>query len=849
MGIERQPYVFCGTCRQPMPFPDVPFEEMLVHTAEEVSAACQETADIKKVMVCRNPSCVAPQRAIIMTRDEQAHLVPAVRSWLPLLTFRLRWSDAKRTGDPHYAVAEFAIDRIQRLSDVVFSACMNIGLLRRTLDGYGREIQGQLTVFDFLCWGTDLSDRNNWLLHPIEAFDKEDRPAPPRFNPFCALVRKHVHRLAWRRLRERLALSPCPFLSEGSPTTPLPVSRRPSCTDCEVRAALARPEPEKTVLRNCYLFIQILSEVSPCFQSDQDECAQFLAFMADRDIRDAVEEWEQCLPKGARKCWAGLRESMCPIVVHEHFVGIAMTGQLVKVPKGASAEVKQQCLNGIRDHAVPAAVKSLELSPAEQEELEKAFDVRVWETREAEERCCWLADENQVTAKIEMLKASAQSIEGAARDKYAKERRLREQYFQDELYGRLEMAREKSSRTTIDFLPEILTRMSEFWAFHDVAYVCASPRTGGKLAILSDTAHVFPEEDLTKRVEPVKFEKRVPRLGSMLIARPGEALDDKPYCNWGPTLEQVGRVLGWATIDDLVAYVTPTAFGQDLFVFHGRDLSHVSFKPHPIDPPLELLESMRQVCSGLSRRIVDWLHFNEQVHNLHVLGHTIRTPIETAWTAMDNFLAGNIGDREESARTLRGAIQDVGERVSLALEVVSTLYEKDEPAAMRLDLLDEIARIAKPCAARYRRDWTFKTASQTQWLLQMARKRLRLLLSNAIVNAFKYSYKNPPVAIAVREEVNPKNSSLVETVVTIENRGWGVLESEKPFVGNLLFRGAAVQNKPGSGLGLFLIRSIMEREGREWGFESVPADEHVDPSKGENFVNKILLRLPGRLDK
>jgi len=784
-----------------------------------------------------------------MAVDKEAQLVPAVRSWLPVLTFRLRWSDAKRTGDPRYAVAEFAIDRIQRTPDIVFSASVSISLLRRTLDGYGREIQGPLTVFDFLCWGKDLSDRNNWLLHPIEAFDKEDRPAPPRFNPFCALVRRHVHRLAWRRLIERLATGPCPFLSEGSQLAPLTVLRRLSCTECEARAALARLEPEKTVLRNCYLFIQILSEVSPCFQSDQEECAEFLTFVANRDIRDAVDEWKQLLPKGARKCWAGFREIMCPMLVHDHFVGIAMTGQLVNVPKGASAEVKQECLNTVRDHAVPGAAKALELSPADQKELENAFEVGMWETREAEERCCWLADEDQVATKIEMLKESAHLIEETAQDKYTKERRLREQYFQDELYGRFEMAREKASKTTIDFLPEILNRMSQFWAFRDVAYVCASPRTGGKLALLSDTAKVFSEEDLTRRVEPVKFEKGAPRLGAMLIARPGGVLSDKPYCNWVPTLKQVGKVLGWATIDDLVAYVTPTAFGQDLFVFHGRDLGRVSYKPHPIDPSLELLESMRQVCSGLSKRIVDWLRFDEQVHNLHVLGHTIRTPIETAWTAMDNFLAGNIGDREESARTLRGAIQDVGERVSLALEVVSTLYERDEPAPMRLDLVDEIRRIAKPCAARYRRMWSFDTGSRTQWLILMARKRLRLLLSNAIVNAFKYSFRNAPVAITVREDVNPKNLSLVETVVTIENRGWGVLESERPFIGNLLFRGTAVQNKPGSGLGLFLIRSIMEREGREWRFESLPADEHVDASKGENFVNTIVLRLPGRLDK
>lgn len=153
MRSFRRPYVYCHTCGADMTAPEVPIEEMVVSSPEEVLAACKEDTDSPKVLRCRNAACFAPQRAIIMPQNLEASLVAEVRSWSPVTTFRLSYQDEKESRDRTFAVAEFAVDRIRRSPDISFGDSIDVDLLRHTLDGFGREIKGPFTGFDLSCWG------------------------------------------------------------------------------------------------------------------------------------------------------------------------------------------------------------------------------------------------------------------------------------------------------------------------------------------------------------------------------------------------------------------------------------------------------------------------------------------------------------------------------------------------------------------------------------------------------------------------------------------------------------------------------------------------------------------------
>lgn len=83
---------------------------------------------------------------------------------------------------------------------------------------------------------------------------------------------------------------------------------------------------------------------------------------------------------------------------------------------------------------------------------------------------------------------------------------------------------------------------------------------------------------------------------------------------------------------------------------------------------------------------------------------------------------------------------------------------------------------------------------------------LYLALRNVIANAVKYA--GPDGAIQVRA-FDDGDDVLVE----IADAGPGISEAELPFVWDELFRGQNARGSPGSGLGLSLVKAIVERHG------------------------------------
>jgi signal transduction histidine kinase len=848
MSGARCPYVLCHSCQRPMAASDLPVRDLLVRTPEEVEFANREDSDYRKLLRCRNPDCVAPQRAIVMPRGKEAELVARIRSWLPVATLRLRWQDKPDEPDDDFAVAQFVIDRIRRTPDISFSASVNIGLLRRALDGFGREIQGSCTVFDIFCWG-DIFDTAFRLLQPIEAFDVRGGAVPPRFSPFCELIRKHVHKRAIAEIRRFLQRRDCPFLASQGPRESNADLRCPSCSQCGMRPAVAS-DLEHANVQDCYLYARIVASISPCYHSDEKHLLQFVRFAQEQaNLPEAAAIWNEPPGKYQGTCWAGFEEILHPILVHDHLVASAMTGQVVLVPEGANMAQLRSCLAEAGGKAVAAARARLAISdPLELDELREAFDYRKWCIREEQSGCRWLVSEDKLLEKDDRMQDAVVMIEAVAERRYREDRRLREQNFQDELYGHVENAQREETEDSLDFMRAILSRMCEFWAYKQAAYLSSSPATRGKLALRATGTRAISDEESERHLAPIEFQKKPSPLGALLTARSPTDFDEKPGCTWMPTIDAIALLLGWDRSRDVVAYVTPTKFGQDVFVLHQRDQNRVSFKPHSGSPSLLFLESVRQVCSGLSKRMSQWAYFQQQVLNLHVLGHTVRTPIETASTALKNLLhASDDRAREVASRGLKSAMRDISDRFRLAFDLVELLDEKDDPPPAQVDLLEEIRTVAKQCHQRYLHAWDFDAEGATQWMIAIALRRLRLLLSNAIGNAFKYSYKGQQVMITVREQLATADTPEGGTLLTIENVGDGVLPEEIGHLGSLLYRGSSATHKPGSGLGLFLVDWIMRHERRKWRFESEPASGIAAPGSTDNFVNNLCLSLPRRL--
>jgi signal transduction histidine kinase len=96
-------------------------------------------------------------------------------------------------------------------------------------------------------------------------------------------------------------------------------------------------------------------------------------------------------------------------------------------------------------------------------------------------------------------------------------------------------------------------------------------------------------------------------------------------------------------------------------------------------------------------------------------------------------------------------------------------------------------------------------------------ERLRQVIGNLIDNAVKYS----PVGESVAVELAPQNGA---AVIAVTDRGPGISPDDQRLIFEKFGRatGAGTASKPGTGLGLFIARSIAEAHGGTVEVSSAP---------------------------
>jgi signal transduction histidine kinase len=90
--------------------------------------------------------------------------------------------------------------------------------------------------------------------------------------------------------------------------------------------------------------------------------------------------------------------------------------------------------------------------------------------------------------------------------------------------------------------------------------------------------------------------------------------------------------------------------------------------------------------------------------------------------------------------------------------------------------------------------------------LRVDRIRIRQVFANLLDNAIKYTPENGRVTISVREEP-------AQAVVVFRDTGVGVAEDEQKKIWTRLYRGDKSRSQHGLGLGLSLVKAVVEAHG------------------------------------
>ena len=514
--------------------------------------------------------CPAPFEAFVCDNEDLAlELVPIADAWSVKRDFRLFRYDAKGRWDRYYGIL-FNGQPVRRDRDIRLERLLDPDLLSRALLGMATEAGAPITVFSAQVHDQSEGSRVYWV--PIESYSHDEFVVPPRFNSFCHVCREcmteHIIGEFWQ-LPEHRGFRP----------------------------------PNDVTWRTSPEFLDYRAENCPCYRSDL------------RIIRSLEEAWLRGdrLERGLeQQCWAGLIELGFPLVVHDHLVGILMSGQFF-----------------IEGTDLLTVDEMVELHPPLKACVDKlgAFREVLTGERAPERDEEWVArfriTRKELEHRTDLLQKNVARISRTASAHYRSIRIRSEAVFRQELIGRIENDREEIARFR-EPLCHILRRMREFWAF-DAAYLLECLPQGQEVAISAlgaawvDGARLFgrPGRPILSLAPIQRQEHPQPWLYDVEDL---DALDkERPWVQlFLKVLERAKQdpVLRMPkTMKSCFNVAVPFADRWYIFVFPGRDLEEVCRIPqYDRGKPSELCqEAVLTTCTVIVYDLgAQWFHTSRE---------------------------------------------------------------------------------------------------------------------------------------------------------------------------------------------------------------------------------------------
>jgi len=206
-------------------------------------------------------------------------------------------------------------------------------------------------------------------------------------------------------------------------------------------------------------------------------------------------------------------------------------------------------------------------------------------------------------------------------------------------------------------------------------------------------------------------------------------------------------------------------------------------------------------------------------------GHELRTPLTSLRTNLDLLLqADAAGGLDATARA--ELLDDVSAQIEEMSNLVGDLVElaRDEPLTPVVEQVD-LAEVVESAVVRARRrgsSLTFEVETDPWWVVGESAS-LERAVTNLLDNAVKWS----PPGGTIRVRLN-------HGTLTVDDEGPGIAPRDREHVFERFYRSEESRSMPGSGLGLSIVRQVIERHDG-----SVRVDESNDGG------TRMVLQVPG----
>jgi signal transduction histidine kinase len=193
---------------------------------------------------------------------------------------------------------------------------------------------------------------------------------------------------------------------------------------------------------------------------------------------------------------------------------------------------------------------------------------------------------------------------------------------------------------------------------------------------------------------------------------------------------------------------------------------------------------------------------------------------------------------EEQERFFRDMLEDVerlDQLISHLLDAARLEKDRAHQEPEDVDLADLLRRSCEAVCLRYRAPQEAIKLNLAPVTLRGARVDLELIFRNLIDNAIKYADDDQP-----QVEVNLAPAGDSDVIVRITDNGRGIPHSQRRrlFARFVRLGSELVRNKPGTGLGLYIVHTLVKRLGG-----TVSIHDRERGKRGTTFE----VRLPGRV--
>lgn len=221
-------------------------------------------------------------------------------------------------------------------------------------------------------------------------------------------------------------------------------------------------------------------------------------------------------------------------------------------------------------------------------------------------------------------------------------------------------------------------------------------------------------------------------------------------------------------------------------------------------------------------RMVQELGSTETMKNdfIAYVSHEIRTPLTVMSSYASALAREDLSEetRREYARTIASASSSLSDMVSNILRLNKLENQKIAPTASDYDLTRQLCDCALAHEAQWeRKNIDFDAQLEERVMIHADENMLELVFNNLIDNAIKFT--EPGGRIVLRQETD---GAFVR--VTVSDTGCGMDEATKARIFDKFFQGDTSHSGEGNGLGLALVRRVLELSGGSIGVESAPGE-------------------------